>query len=630
MNIKFSRFGRLLLLALALAVPSLVWRIGVERDFRSALVLFDLGELGALKAPSPERTFQTLMEAGVSAFIAPEFTGGELRLGALKNVVLVPAEEVPETIAVRFSAPNGTAVVLRKSESLPQQMEYLRARFGGGEVVESGTAAYYRIPLSLAQLEECGVLPDLSSMSYLSHIGAPLVFAPAPGDAAGLMRALELVSAQFPSVKGVCPIGEVAAGYPDPKPLGEFVRGHGLLMAQVEFSRQYGSGHQVSAAWPNIVSLHAVRREEVLKRGIGRSVMLNRLFRAAQEREVRLLVLRLDPLRSSPQTLEEYCADALALRSRLDQGGFSRLWPAPAPRPHGVWPILSAAGLSLLVTLLAVRFCERFGVSARHSGGRRTLLLVFGAVALCGLSCISGLCLRLVGAAAATLLATEAALTAMDGWRAPLPGAVAAFLLTCAGGLTIAGCFSTPMYMYRLSTFSGVKLSLLLPPVLILLADLKRREHPESLAEILSRPPLWGELALVGVLLLGALLMLLRSGNYGFVSAGEINARDWVEGILGARPRTKEFLLGYPALVCWYYLKRMDLWRHWREALRIAVALAYTSAVNSFCHFHTPLAQTLLRGFNGWWTGLLLGCLILSVAVFLGRPLYRRARGLFF
>ena len=133
---------------------------------------------------------------------------------------------------------------------------------------------------------------------------------------------------------------------------------------------------------------------------------------------------------------------------------------------------------------------------------------------------------------------------------------------------------------------------------------------------------------LAGTLLLAAAVMLLRSGNYGLVGTSEIMFRDWLEKILGARPRTKEFLVGYPALVVWYYLKRQEMWAHWREILRLAVTLAFSSAVNSFCHFHTPLSLTLLRGFNGWWIGLVLGSLALVVGVRLGRPLSRRLRSL--
>ena len=610
MKRKISAFWGLLLLAVILAAPSLLWRVSHERASRSSLILFDLLELHAFKSENAEKTFQSLMGAGISAFFAPEFTAEELRKGVLENVAVFPAAElVPETVA-KFSSRWGTVVALAEADIVTEQIAYLEKRFRDGERVSVGKTTYYRLPFSYAQLEKSGVLPDLGSMAYLSQAGVPLVFAPSQGYAGTsgeLLETLSYLCGRFPTVKGLCPAGEIAASLASARELGQFAREHDLLMAQVEFSRQYGAARQVAASWPNIVSLHGVDREEVLKRGIIRPIMLNRLYRAAEEREVRLLVLRLDPLRAQTASIDEYCADVRSLRARLDKGGFARLWPSAAPLAHRLWPVVGAVALALLLIVLALRIWERFSDVSLLTEPKNLLITLGAALLLGGTSLFASLPLRLCGALAAGLLATEASLVAMERWKVPLRGVVEAFVLVCLGGLVIAGCFSTPLYMYHLSTFSGVKLSLLMPPALILLIDLRKREHPEGLAQILARPPLWGELALAGVIVLGALVMVLRSGNYGFVSTAEILFRDWIEKILGARPRTKEFLIGYPALVCWYYLKRADLWARWREVLRLAVTLAFTSAVNSFCHFHTPLPLTLLRGFNGWWTGLVFG-----------------------
>ena len=107
---------------------------------------------------------------------------------------------------------------------------------------------------------------------------------------------------------------------------------------------------------------------------------------------------------------------------------------------------------------------------------------------------------------------TEASFLALDGWRRPWAGLVGSFLFAVAGGLAIAAFFSEPVYMLRLRAFSGVKATLFLPPLLVLLADLRRREHPESLGEIFRRPPLWGELFLIGILLAGAGLVVALAG----------------------------------------------------------------------------------------------------------------------
>ncbi len=624
---KSSAFAWLLLVSLILVTPSLVWRLAQERTGHSSLILFDLLELHALDAEKGQNRFASLMEAGVSAFFAPECTAEEIGKGVLEKVSVHPLSALSPSIARNFSSSEGTVVVLKDPNYSRLQQDYLTQRFAGGESLEDGQTVYFRIPHSYGQLEKAGVLPDLQSMQYLSLAGVPLVYAPAPSfgsTAEELLNSLDFLCRQFPTIRALCPSGQIAAAYPNTKLLGDFVKERGLLMAQVEFSRQYGSGQQVAAAWPNIVSLHGVDREEVLKRNIIRPIMLNRMFRAAEEREVKLLVLRLDPLRSVATPLQEYCADVKELRSRLDGSKFSHRWPAPAPSGSKIFTFLSAVGLQLMLWLLAARFVERFFDLELFAQKRNLKIILAAALALGAASMFVRIIPRVTGAFAAGLLATEAALTAMEFWKVPVRGAVQAFLLTVCGGLILAGYFSTPLYMYRMSTFSGVKLSLLLPVALVLLIDLHKKEHPESLGEILVRPPLWGELALAGGLLLAAVVMLVRSGNYGFVSNSEVMLRDSLEKLLGARPRTKEFLIGYPSLVIWYYLKRCDLWAHYREVLRLAVTLAYSSAVNSFCHFHSPLTLTILRDFNGWWIGLLLGCAVLFCAVRIGRPLYRR------
>ncbi|MBP5212535.1 MAG: hypothetical protein J6Z30_06735, partial [Pyramidobacter sp.] len=414
MKRKISAFWALLLFAAVLAAPALFWRVSHERASRSSLILFDLLELHAFKAENTEKTFQSLMGSGVSAFFVPEFTAEELRKGVLENVAVLPVAELGPDVAGKFSSRWGTVIVLSDTAAVPEQAAYLEKRFRDGERLTLGKTTYYRLPYSYAQLEKSGVLPDLESMAYLSQAGAPLVFAPSQGYAGTsgeLLETLAFLCGRFPTVRALCPSGEIAASPASARELGQFTREHGLLMAQVEFSRQYGAARQVAASWPNIVSLHGVDREEVLKRGIIRQIMLNRLYRAAEEREVRLLVLRLDPLRAQAASLDEYCADVRSLRARLDDGGFARLWPSAAPRAHRLWPVAAAVGLALLLIALTLRIWERF-TDASLLEGKNILIALGAALLLGGTSLFATLPLRLCGALAAGLLATEASLAA--------------------------------------------------------------------------------------------------------------------------------------------------------------------------------------------------------------------------
>ena len=156
---------------------------------------------------------------------------------------------------------------------------------------------------------------------------------------------------------------------------------------------------------------------------------------------------------------------------------------------------------------------------------------------------------------------------------------------------------------------------------------MKRRVHPEGFLEVMRRSPLWTELALLGVVMLGALVMALRSGNVSNVPGWEVAFRDFVENMLIVRPRTKEFMIGYPALVIYWFTVRKGLIPYYREVLRLAAALAFCSAVITFCHFHTPLYLSVIRTLNGWWLGLLIG-VVCAAALGLALPRLKRAAGL--
>jgi hypothetical protein len=71
-----------------------------------------------------------------------------------------------------------------------------------------------------------------------------------------------------------------------------------------------------------------------------------------------------------------------------------------------------------------------------------------------------------------------------------------------------------------------------------------------------------------------------------------------------------------------------DMWPRYREVFRLATVIGFSSAVNSFCHFHTPLFFILFRQFNGLWTGVLLGMISIVFLRFVIMPLWYRYGGL--
>jgi len=75
---------------------------------------------------------------------------------------------------------------------------------------------------------------------------------------------------------------------------------------------------------------------------------------------------------------------------------------------------------------------------------------------------------------------------------------------------------------------------------------------------------------------------------------------------MAVRPRTKEFLIGHPALFVGIALL-LTRRRGWGLPLVVLGVLGQVSLLNTFCHIHTPLNVSILRAVNGLVLGLLLG-----------------------
>lgn len=194
-----------------------------------------------------------------------------------------------------------------------------------------------------------------------------------------------------------------------------------------------------------------------------------------------------------------------------------------------------------------------------------------------------------------------------------LPFTFITLVPSLVGGLLIVGLFSELEYLLKFDQFRGVKLSLLLPIAFTGLWALKK--YGLNLIRLINRPVTMLSVFIAVVTAGGILLYVLRSGNYEFMrpSALEDSFRTFLETTLVARPRNKEFLIGYPAimLLIFFYLNKA-----WAilPVLAIFVQMGQTSVINTFCHFHSPLWLGTLRIFNGLWTGLLLGLPALVVA----------------
>ena len=611
-------YAAFFLTVLACAVFALMPRIKLERANSNVAIISDYREILTLAKNSGltvDEALKILIDNGVTGLMVSELTGDNIDHGVgqaeLKNVR--DAERETEGTVISILPDSPYREILNK---------WLRIRFA----VSEDKAAPILLAMPSNMLKNSGVIPDIDGLETAKRLGLKIYYRPAPSPGHLSERAsimLEEVHKLY-HVDVFTPSGEYVSGYPNVSKLADVAHKFNIPVAVVEFSRQVGEPQLNALASPLLIPLHSVTNEEMTARKISRAALRDRLLRAAVERSVRLLLLRTAPPNTSDFLFKDFAEEVRLLGEGLKSHGFNLAFPSPVFATENPEKNIFAAFALCSVFMFALAgYLLRMGI---NSG--KKFLVFFAALDLILTFAVFkfNFIARLAGAFTAPLIAVEASLTAMDGNknRKIIP----AFLFAVVGGLALASFFSVTSYMLRLNTFSGVKLTLVIPPLLVLLHDLKKRIHPESLIEFLSRPPLWGEIALFGVLLAGIGLIVFRSGNVAFIPGFEAKIRVALEKLLIARPRTREVFIGYPSLLLLNFLVAKKYFAQYREIFRIGVVLGFSSVINSFCHFHTPLLLILLREFNGLWTGLLVGLVAVAAVKFILLPALKLIRPL--
>ncbi|MBN1333063.1 MAG: hypothetical protein JW971_04785 [Synergistales bacterium] len=634
MNFKDSRiFWCCIAIVFFLSAAGLVPRWNTEGHNRTSAIVMDYRDLTWMADSSSSNmadTMDKMIKAGISGIMVKELTGEELSQGFLPARLgragsfpllqpLLPLDEHPRAA---LYIPDGW-------EYGPKAEKYLKLRFPDTREVRGKDGKFVVLREAFADLMYVGVLPDLEGLGYGERSPLNVIYRPSPSPglkAESVILPLEEVLSDHGAIRCIAPAGDVVAGYPEVRGLAELAKKRDLAVVQVEFSRQLGAPNLNWASYPGLLSMHSVTPEEMLARKISRQVLSERMLRAAKERSVRLLLWRPSHIESSDSVLEETSVEVAALASTLLSRGITLEWPQ-VPE-HWRKNIFSVFAPSLMLMVVLYLYLHRVFPGIAGSDARKKVLVLVLLTLIAGLSAWKiSMAGRLLGLLVAVFTATEASLSALEGTERPWSGLLRGFIIALAGGLSIAAFFGDPFYMLRLKTFSGVKATLLLPALLVLFHDLKRRIHDESLSGIFSRPPLWGELVLLLVLMTGAGITLLRSGNVQLVPGWEVDLRDLLERLLVARPRNKELFIGYPSIMLWYLFRKKDIWPHYREVFRIGGTLAFSTMVNSFCHFHTRLYFTLWREFNGLWSGVLMGLLVVLVFSKVLIPLWGRYKG---
>lgn len=176
-------------------------------------------------------------------------------------------------------------------------------------------------------------------------------------------------------------------------------------------------------------------------------------------------------------------------------------------------------------------------------------------------------------------------------------------------GLTIHSLLFTLDYMHKVVSFKGVKIAFVFPLLFYALYLIfSKKDFFSNIRNILNKDIKIFHVCIIFFILSGGFLYLTRSGNFPLIPVHglEIMLRDKMESILIARPRFKEFMLGYPCLFIWAIcgvLKNSDIRSFLKRYTIFGVLIGYVSIINTFEHIHTPVYISVLRTFNSFVLG---------------------------
>ena len=188
------------------------------------------------------------------------------------------------------------------------------------------------------------------------------------------------------------------------------------------------------------------------------------------------------------------------------------------------------------------------------------------------------------------------------------------------GAAYLSGALSDVEYFLEFQIFRGIKLTFILPLILVSIAFLQRFSLFENISakdinvvnqikKLLDLPIKVKWLLGTFIVLIAFVVLIARSGHTAGmpVSGAEVKFRSFLENLFYARPRSKELLIGHPA----FMLAIMAYFKKWSRSiffiLVIVATIGQSSMVETFAHMRTPFFMSFIRGIDGLILGALLG-----------------------
>jgi hypothetical protein len=594
----------------AILVPALISLFGiyrrnhVEARNRSVTIATEIETIESLATAqglSVDQAIRQLQQRGLNGVVLGEETVNDL---LSRGEATINTSYVPNT----GGAPGAVVTSLQFSDprSIERVQRGLRIRFGEQSTnlaVRQNRLLLPPVPVNLIRNVTIGLNPNDTKLARRLGVVQIARHGNPTGISASAVRETLAWSKEL-GTKVYLPQGDQVLGRR--KALSATVdalKQLDLLYASIEFGKIGGDANMLQAIPERIVRLHSAQAAELDR--LPDIDAVERYGKAARERNMRILLVR--PIsNASDAPLDTFGDFVGSIADHVRNEG------NVIGAPHGY---LDSALPRPYFILLGLSFVPA-AVFALRSFVSNSRLVLAGTVllALLGLACAVKPGQELM-ALVASLTFPVVAFIALEALKPKHP-ALGFFLVSAislVGGLGVAGMLNGLPYFIGADQPLGTKLGLFLPIPLIGLYFILRLA---DLKEIMKNPITWGAAALSLAVAMGLALLVARSGNdTGAGASGlEIVFRNLLDRFLYVRPRTKEFMIGHPALVVGIGLlltiaKRPELRAKlggWTALALMLGAVGQTGIVNTLWHLHIPVTLSLAR----IGIGAVLGCMI--------------------
>lgn len=439
-------------------------------------------------------------------------------------------------------------------------------------------------------------------------------------------------------ISGIIFEGETVLGYPLKENLlftAELLKIKEYPFGIIEFAGQKGIETVAHQASELAVRVHSITKEEIEIISIQKAI--ERWIRAAKERKVRIFYIK-PFMKSNFNLVEDNLSYIRTIKEELEVNGFSTgrasilSTPYQEPKIFILLLILGviSGGLILLKDVFNIKKYQEYSL---------LLLGILFSLVLFFLNQEIFL-IKLMALLAALIFPTLAIInneryflgnnnsklkdtqdfsknnsSFIQMIKEVLSGFFRIILITLSGALLIAALLSNNKFMLGIEQFSGIKISYLAPLLLVLaIMWLKVNKGKLMILENIKKPILIEHVIVMMFFAVFLVIYISRSGNFSFLPVLDIEEkiRIFLEKTLIARPRNKEFLIGYPALLLAMSMNFLKV-KEFKIPVIIIGAIGPVTLINTFCHIHTPFLFSMLRTFNGVWLGLVLGLIIITI-----------------